>query len=158
ELFHLSLRRSGRRDGSRCEGQLRVRAVAADLNVMSGPRAQELITGLYEARARTLALVGDLRGAQLLGPLLPIVNPPLWELGHVPSFHEYWGRRHLRGLPPLRDDADRLYDSAAVAHDTRWDLPLPSFDDTKRYAADVLERIAERLDGHELSTDEVYFH
>jgi iron(II)-dependent oxidoreductase len=125
---------------------------------MSGTRARELITGLYEARARTLALVGDLRGAQLLGPLLPIVNPPLWELGHVAWFHEYWEWRHLRGLPPLRGDADRLYDSAAVAHDTRWDLPLPSFDDTKRYAAIVLERIAERLDGHEPSPDEVYFH
>ena len=102
--------------------------------------------------------MGDLRGAQLLGPLLPIVNPPLWELGHVAWFHEYWEWRHLRGLPPLRDDGDRLYDSARVAHDTRWDLPLPSFDDTKRYATAILERIAERLRGHEPSADEVYFH
>ena len=125
---------------------------------MSASVAQELASGLYDARARTLALVGDLRGAQLLGPLLPIVNPPLWELGHVAWFHERWEWRHLRGLPPLRDDGDGLYDSAKVAHDTRWELPLPSIDDTKRYAATILERVAERLSGHAPDDDEIYFH
>jgi len=32
---------------------------------------------LRDARARTLLLVADLDGAQLLGPRLDIVNPPL---------------------------------------------------------------------------------
>ncbi len=120
--------------------------------------AEQLIAGLADARDRTLALVGDLRGAQLLGPRLPIVNPPLWEIGHVAWFHEYWEWRHLRGLPPLRKDGDRLYDSAAVAHDTRWELPLPSFDETIGYGAAIMERVVDRLTSADLTADARYFH
>ena len=38
---------------------------------------------LLDARARTLSLTLDLTGSQLLGPRLTIVNPPLWEIGHL---------------------------------------------------------------------------
>ena len=38
---------------------------------------------LRESRARTVQLTGDLSGERLLGPMLAIVNPPLWEIGHV---------------------------------------------------------------------------
>src|SRR6185295_9034479 len=118
----------------------------------------DLIANLRDARARTLALLGDLEGAQLLGPRLDIVNPPLWELGHVAWFQEHWASCHLRGLEPLRPDGDAFYDSAAVAHDTRWTLPLPSFSDTRAYARAILERVVEHLGGHEPSPDEAYFH
>src|SRR4051794_2482184 len=80
---------------------------------------------LVDARRIACALVADLTDEQMLGPRLRIVNPPLWEIGHVAWFQEKWALRHLHGLPPSHADADRLYDSAAVAHDTRWDLPLP---------------------------------
>ena len=43
---------------------------------------------LQAARSRTLALVEDLDDEQLLGPRLAIVNPPLWEIGHVAWFQE----------------------------------------------------------------------
>ena len=42
-------------------------------------------------------------------------------------------------------DADALYDSAKVAHDTRWDLPLPDLKATRAYLAAVLERVQARL-------------
>ena len=42
------------------------------------------------ARARLLALTDDLDGQRLLGPRLAIVNPPLWEIGHVAWFQEHW--------------------------------------------------------------------
>ena len=45
---------------------------------------------LLDARERTLALVHDLAGEQLLGPRLAIVNPPLWEIGHLGWFQERW--------------------------------------------------------------------
>ena len=32
-----------------------------------------------------------------MGPMLPIVNPVLWEIGHVGWFHEYWTLRHAHG-------------------------------------------------------------
>lgn len=104
---------------------------------------------LLDARARTLALASDLTGAQLMGPQLAIVNPPLWEIGHLAWFQERWCLRQVDGtpelLPSVRSDADCLYDSAAVAHATRWSLPLPSFDETIKYMQLVLERVLERL-------------
>ena len=93
-----------------------------------------LSSWVRDARARTLALAGGLRGDALLGPRLAIVNPPLWELGHVAWFQEKWVLRR-RGRPSLRPDADALYDSIAIAHDLRWDLPLPSLDATLAYLA-----------------------
>jgi iron(II)-dependent oxidoreductase len=103
---------------------------------------------LLAARARTEAITRDLDGERLLGPKLAIVNPPLWELGHVAWFQERWCLRTARsGLPmdSLLPGADALYDSSAVAHDTRWDLPLPALRATRRYMQEVLERVRERL-------------
>jgi iron(II)-dependent oxidoreductase len=103
----------------------------------------QLIAWVSEARQRTLQLVADLDDDQLVGPRLEIVNPLLWEIGHVAWFQEKWVLRR-GGEPSSRADADDLYDSAAVAHDRRWDLPLPDRDNTLRYMAEVLERVAER--------------
>ena len=118
---------------------------------------EELAAALSEARERSIALVEDLSDEQLLGPRLAIVNPLLWEIGHVAWFQEKWVLRHAAGLPPLRADADALYDSAAVAHDTRWDLPLPSLAATLRYARDVRDRVIERCAGGEPLPQEAYF-
>jgi iron(II)-dependent oxidoreductase len=102
-----------------------------------------VIAALREARHRTLELVADLSDEQLLGPRMAIVNPLLWEIGHLAWFDEHWLLRHLRGLPPLLEQGDSLYDSARVAHDTRWDLPLPSRAATLAYMRRVLDRIEE---------------
>ena len=103
---------------------------------------------LLDSRARALRVTGDLAGAQLLGPKLAIVNPPLWEIGHVSWFQEYWCLR-LRADGTRADSilpgADTLYDSSAVAHDTRWDLPLPDIRATRAYGAAVLDKVRERL-------------
>ncbi len=122
----------------------------------SGP---ELLAALQEARHQTLSLVADLDDEQLLGTQLKIVNPLLWEIGHVAWFQERWTRRHLRGEPSLLEQSDVLYDSMAVAHDTRWDLPLLGRDQTLAYMQAVLDDVAEHLvTGGELSDEEVYFH
>lgn len=118
----------------------------------------ELVTQLTDARARTLALVEDLSDAQLDVPRLEIVNPFLWELGHVAWFQEFWALRQLAGEAPTRDDGDWLYDSAKVAHATRWDLTLPSRRETLAYMGTVLERVLERLEAVALNERERYFH
>src|SRR5262249_27215411 len=84
--------------------------------------ADLLADWVKDARRRTLVLVADLSDEQLMGPTSSILNPLLWEIGHVAWFGEKWVLRHANGRPPLRADADALYDSAAVAHDTRWGL------------------------------------
>jgi iron(II)-dependent oxidoreductase len=100
-------------------------------------------------RAERAARAGEeLAGERLLGPKLRIVNPPLWEIGHVHWFQERWCLRH-RPDGSLADSilpgADALYDSSAVPHATRWDLPLPGLAATLAYGEAVLERVRARL-------------
>src|SRR3954447_12979477 len=95
---------------------------------------------LRDARARTLLLVADLDGARLLGPRLDIVNPPLWEMGHLAWFQEFWTLRTGRGRAPFMLDSDALYDSAKVAHDDRWELPLLDRKSVLAYMETILER------------------
>ena len=119
--------------------------------------AANLIDQLREARSRTLGLVEDLTDEQLMGPRLDIVNPLLWEIGHVAWFQEKWTLRHLLKKGPIREDGDSLYDSMAVAHDTRWDLPLPSRRETLRYMEQVLAGISESLQAPK-TEEESYFY
>ncbi|HKS97123.1 MAG TPA: DinB family protein, partial [Terriglobia bacterium] len=108
------------------------------------PSVIELRDALREARARTLELVQDLNDEQMIGPRLDIVNPLRWEIAHVAWFQEYWVLRHFRHEAPTWAEGDRLYDSARIGHDTRWDLPLPSKAETLAYIARILDRIVER--------------
>jgi iron(II)-dependent oxidoreductase len=107
----------------------------------------QLISHLQEARARLLELVADLDDGQMIGPRLAVVNPLRWEIAHVAFFQEFWLLRHLRGFDAIRPaphlDPDKLYDSARVAHDTRWDLPLPSKQETIAYMSRILDRVIE---------------
>ncbi len=104
---------------------------------------------LKSARQRTRALTRDLNDTQLFGPRLAIVNPVLWELGHVAWFQERWCLR-LRSDESVSESvlagADALYDSSAVAHDTRWDLPLPGLVATLDYQERVLERVLAKVE------------
>ena len=64
-------------------------------------------------------------------------------------FQEFWCLRHRgAGVPgeSILRGADALYDSAKVAHDTRWTLPLPSLDATRSYLAEVLALVLRRLE------------
>jgi len=115
--------------------------------------ASMLATLLRASRARTLALAEAYVAA--LGPDLPVpyssqLNPPLWELGHIGWFQEYWIARNPQcPLGTLADpdcprtasllaQSDALYNSSQVAHATRWHLPLPNLAATRRYLAKTL--------------------
>jgi len=121
-------------------------------------QSSTLVSMLLDARRRTLDLVADLTPEQLRAPMLDILNPPIWELGHVGWFQETWARRRLRGVPSIREDSDALWDSIAVAHDTRWDLSLPSLEGTKQYLKETLDSIIDRLPPGEVSDNDAYFH
>jgi hypothetical protein len=67
---------------------------------------QVLIAALQAARQRTLALLAAYE--QALGPALQVpfstqLNPPLWEVGHIGWFQDYWIARN-----PQRALGDRL--------------------------------------------------
>jgi iron(II)-dependent oxidoreductase len=111
-----------------------------------------------DARSTTLGLVRDLSDDEFLRvPLLRIINPFLWEIGHVGYFQEYWVLRHAAGKPPVLPDADGWYDSAKVAHDTRWDLPLPPRSATIEYLEAVRDKVLDRIVSSTLSERDVYF-
>jgi iron(II)-dependent oxidoreductase len=108
---------------------------------------RDLASRLRNAREHTRRVADDLGGERELGPKLAIVNPPRWEVGHVGWFQEFWclrgGSEERASILP---NADALYNSATVPHDTRWSLPLPSFADTIAYRDEVLERVVHALD------------
>ena len=120
--------------------------------------SHRLVDMLRDSRRRTLALVAGLTPEQLIGPRLDIVNPLLWEIGHVAWFHEHFILRHREGRESFLSDADALYDSAAVAHDRRWHLPLPSLDGTLDYMARVERALIERLTSENASPEESYLY
>src|SRR5687767_1138787 len=102
----------------------------------------ELIAELRAARERLRQVADDLAGERELGPKLAIVNPPRWEVGHVAWFQEFWCLRNAgTGAASILPNADALYNSSTVAHDTRWNLPLPAFDETLAYREEVLQRL-----------------
>ncbi len=121
----------------------------------------DLAQALRHSRQRTLSLFTACEaalGPTLTVPRLPELNPPLWELGHVGWFADWWIARNpqrehgLKADPdvprlPSRQaargvDAEALYHSSRVAHDTRWHLPLP---DAAATRADLAASLADTL-------------
>ncbi|MDP3168853.1 MAG: hypothetical protein Q8M91_00780, partial [Polaromonas sp.] len=53
-----------------------------------------LSLALMDARNHTLRLLGQyqqaLAAVDFEVPRLPVINPPLWEVGHVGWFQEWW--------------------------------------------------------------------
>ena len=71
--------------------------------------ANELAEWVIDARQRTFDIVADLTDEQIMSPYLAIVNPLLWEIGHVAWFQEKWVLRDTCKQKPIRDDADALW-------------------------------------------------
>jgi len=132
---------------------------------------------LRASRARTLALMGCYEaalGGDLRVPMHAQFNPPLWELGHVGWFQDYWvGRNTQRARGTRYDPAlapaepapvapgvivDTLYNASLVAHDTRWDLPLPSLDATRAQLHAVLQHTLDLLAHSPQDDASLYFY
>lgn len=113
------------------------------------PDAVELSLSLRAARERTLAHAAQLQPDQWLGPYLNIINPPLWEIGHVGWFQEHWCLRYGPDgtrAPSILAGADALYNSAIVPHTQRWALPLPDRHETLAYLRRVQDAVLARLE------------
>jgi gamma-glutamyl hercynylcysteine S-oxide synthase len=150
-----------------------VAAPEESVALRSGPPAAVRVA-LLQARERTLRLAEDLRAA--LGPrpgvpYAPELNPPLWELGHTGWFQEWWIARNPqreRGSaadpfaarkPSLLPRADAWYDSSAVPHHSRWELPLPDSQATSAYLEETLAQTLRLLDAMPANAgdDALYF-
>jgi len=103
--------------------------------------AATLASWVVDARRRSVELYADLADADLNVPYLRIINPPIWELGHIAWFQEHWVLRHARGRPPIHADGDALWNSAIIPHAARWTAALPSRGATLAYLDDVRARV-----------------
>jgi gamma-glutamyl hercynylcysteine S-oxide synthase len=121
--------------------------------------SEVLVDALLDARRVELALLGGLTDAQLLGVRGHFLEPPIWEMGHVGWFQEYWLLRHLDGAAPLLRGGDDIYDSFNVSYTRRWDHRFPSRAETLEYITAVLQRSVARLQAREpRDHDEAYFY
>jgi gamma-glutamyl hercynylcysteine S-oxide synthase len=168
----LVLRHNVRMDDSGHRLNRTTGAQTPQTSVARGAGALELDRLLRQTRQRTLALAQDWKQAagSLAAPFYaPELNPPLWELGHMAWFMERWTLRHperhlgcranpLAPLAPSRlKFADDGYDSSAVAHAQRWQLPLAGEEQTLEYLALVLEASLKALSAVTESDDALYF-
>ena len=136
---------------------------------------KELLSlALMDARNHTLHLFAQyqksLEGVNYVVPQLAAVNPPLWELGHIGWFQEWWIGRNIQRalggrcepaharLASIEPQADRWWDSSHVAHDTRWALDLPNANNIRAYLLDTLENTLELLEKTDDSDDALYFY
>src|SRR5215469_9711641 len=106
---------------------------------------QELAAWVVDGSERALQLVDDLSDEQLMSPLLPTVNPLIWEIAHLAWFQEKFVLRDACGHDPVLSYADALYDSGAIPHDTRWHLRYPTRRETIQYVRTVAERVAHEV-------------
>ncbi len=135
--------------------------------------AAQLEAALGEGRTELLALFDGFEaalGAQGLRIAFdPSLNLPLWELGHIGWFEEWWigrNRDRARGIhfdatlprtASLLPNADACYDSANVPHASRWGLALPDAGRTRAYLAAVRAQTLELLREAGSDDDALYF-
>jgi iron(II)-dependent oxidoreductase len=130
-------------------------------------KPQQLAESLQVARNYTLALF-DAYAAQGMDvsarvPQLPIINPPLWELGHIAWFAEWFILREAMSThpaaaqrPSLLSKGDDWFDSNLVPHRSRWTLDLPPAGALKTYCREVLDRVLDKL-SREAGLDETLY-
>ena len=112
---------------------------------------------LEERRSRELALLTDLTDEQLHSEPTREVELPIWEMGHVGWFQEYWILRNLDKATPLMQGSDGLYDSTRMYTHQRGVLAFPSRSETLEYISTVLQRCVERLGSREPTREELYY-
>lgn len=128
-----------------------------------------LSLALIDARNCTLRRFEAFEVAGALDvPCEPELDPPLWVLGHVAWFQEYWIGRNVeryRGaqadptrpkLASIEPQADAWYDDQAVPHAQRWQIHLPDAAATRQYLVDTLESTLDLLAGAPETPDGLY--
>ena len=110
------------------------------------PPAATLTQWFEESSQITQHIFTNLHAGDELVPQLHILNPPLWEFGHLTWFHEFWVHRGGQvSNPPFMVDADYLFNSSEIAHQDRWSTPMPSLDSLLEYNLNVMSSTQELL-------------
>lgn len=114
----------------------------------------ELADALQEAREYTLALLScyAASGRDRHVPVLSWMNPPLWELGHIAWFAEWYVLREAASdqagaaaKTSMLTKGDDWFDPFTVGHRSRWSLELPPAGALRTYCNEVLDRVLDKL-------------
>jgi iron(II)-dependent oxidoreductase len=148
-------------------------SAAPDLNNarMRSAGRDMLSLALIDARNHSLAWISLFEPLLAAGALAapPNVVPPLWLLGHVGWFQEYWIARNVqrqRGpacdptLPRLASvspEADACYDDSLVPPGQRWELALPDLQTTKQYLGETIDITLDLLAGADEDDASLHF-
>jgi iron(II)-dependent oxidoreductase len=136
---------------------------------------RELLSlALMDARNHTLHLFAQYQSALEASntgvPKIATINPPLWELGHIGWFQEWWiGRNMQRALgtrcesthsrlASIEPQADAWWNPAHVPHSKRWELVLPEVDHVRAYLLDTLESTLDLLEKTSRDDEALYFY
>ena len=110
------------------------------------PSSLTLMQWLEESSGITRHILNNISSTDQLVPQLNILNPPLWEFGHLTWFHEFWVHRDGQvNKPSLMRDADYLFNSSEIAHEDRWSITMPSLDSLLEYNQSVFENTQQLL-------------
>lgn len=108
--------------------------------------ASTLSQWLEESNGITRFILENIPAADHVVPQLNILNPPLWEFGHLTWFHEFWVHRDGRvNQASYMKDADYLFNSSEIAHQDRWSTPIPSLESLLEYNHNIISRTQELL-------------
>ena len=122
------------------------------------PLASEVLENLESSTHFTKTIISNLSKSQETVPLLPNVNPPLWEFGHLIWFHEFWVQRGGSELAPsLLPNSDFLFNSSEIMHDARWKVQLPAKDILVNYFSQVIDQTFGILKSKALTPQQSYF-
>jgi gamma-glutamyl hercynylcysteine S-oxide synthase len=137
--------------------------------------AATLAAELRRVRLLTLAVFDAYEAAGALDvPQADEFNPPLWELGHIGWFQQWWigrNQQRARGIacepsherlpcPHLAQAShgDDWYNSSTVPHAQRWALPLLDTSAVKTYLQATLDQTLDCLAQAGSSDADLYFY
>ncbi|MFC4993360.1 SUMF1/EgtB/PvdO family nonheme iron enzyme [Rubritalea tangerina] len=120
-------------------------------------RRVHFLSELHHADTRLRALIDDLSDAQLAVPYHRGINPPIWELGHVAFFYEYFLLRPLVNLDPFMPGFDDVWDSFELHHEERWkENVVPDLPNTRAYYNKVIAELETQIRTHPLTDEWLY--
>ena len=114
---------------------------------------EEIAALLTEARDRTLQLIETVSEEDLRAQHDPLMGPILWDLGHIGHFEALWLDRNLDGKVEFVE-MPGMYNPFDHPRRVRGALPLPGLGATLEAMAEIRERVLQRLERVDLTSDD----
>jgi len=109
---------------------------------------EDLLGGLAETRAHTLALAAAISTRDLERQIDPLMSPLVWDLAHIAAYEDLWLVHRHAGVPLLRADLAATYDAFETPRAARGDVELLDTAGALDYLAVVRERTLATAESH----------